>query len=217
MERGDRAALLERFAKNGKAWHWYYSPRFFYLTGADLLEQCDFPSLLRQPAWRQRQIVAQLGTIQHPATARIVMWLASGKPARAEAAGWLQAHADFAKPILEKVSGGEATLARAALAAIGGEAPPVKKTKQKWNDGHKDEYAMLRKLEPQLLAAKGARAGEKKVLEEAFASYCEHRAAREELSPGDYFTHALADLKWKTKGETFDRWIDLAVEVADEN
>jgi hypothetical protein len=123
MERGDRAALRAMFEVNKPSWHWWYPARFFYVAGADLLDRLQLRTVVREPPWRQKQIIAQHGTIQHAVVARIAMWLLSKKAAHAEATAWLRDHAAFARPILAKVGADEKELARAALAAIDGDAP----------------------------------------------------------------------------------------------
>lgn len=121
LERGDPAALRAYFARWPGYWH---SPRFFYIVGADLLDESNLTWLPRLPAWSQQRVALEYGTIRHRATVRVMMWLLSARSAKQEAADWLRAHADFARPVLEEVHAGddakERKLASAALAVLGG-------------------------------------------------------------------------------------------------
>ncbi|MEO6419281.1 MAG: hypothetical protein ABIP39_07750, partial [Polyangiaceae bacterium] len=208
LERGDRDALRVMFDPLGSE-HWY-SPRFFYVAGADLLDRVKMAKLRRLPGWLQKRIIAEHGTIRHPGMVRVVMWLLSSDLVKAEATAWLVAHQGFARPILESLTDPKETaLAHAALAVIGGTRGKTKPLDPKVE---KKLQAIFRPLEKELLAANENLKSEIAVLKAAFAKYSEARGGGD-ASPA--FTHDLADFPWKTGDETVTRWMELAVDVAD--
>lgn len=208
MERGDRGALRDMFDPLGSE-HWY-SPRFFYVAGADLLDHVKMGKLLRLPGWLQKRIIHEHGTIQHPGMVRVVMWLLASDLVKAEAAAWLVSHRAYARPVLEAITDPkEAAHAHAALAIVGGSRSKAKPLDPKVD---KKLQAIFRHLEKELLAANENLTAEIAILKAAFTKYSEARGGDDASSA---FTHDLADLPWKTGDETVTRWMELAVDVAD--
>jgi hypothetical protein len=69
-------------------------------------------------------------------------------------------------------------------------------------------------LGAKLAAAGGDVTAERELLQDAFESYCDIRAAADDPIPEAYFTHQFADVRWNADTADFHRWVDLAVEVA---
>lgn len=212
LERGDVKGVRAWLAEARSYW---YSPRVFYIAGADLLDRSPMDALPRLPAWQQQRIVAEYGTIRHRATVRVMMWLLSGRSARKQAAAWLQEHADFARPVLAELRAGtdarEATLATTAVATLGG--GPVANKRLTPAQVTKEVDVVMARIEKALVAAKGKRAAELAALKAAFARYSEARAAGGDYIPDAYFMHHLAEVPWKSSGPTVSRWLDLAIEA----
>jgi hypothetical protein len=209
MERGDRDALRGLFDPLGSE-HWY-SPRFFYVAGADLLDRVKMTKLGRLPGWLQKRIIKEHGTIRHPGTVRVIMWLLASDLVKAEAAAWLVSHRAFARPVLEAITDPKETAhAHAALAILGGTRGKTKPLDPKVA---KKLQTIFRSLEKELLAADENLKAEIAVLKAAFTKYSDARGGGGDASPA--FTHDLADLPWKTGDETVTRWMELAVDVAD--
>lgn len=209
IERDDPEPLRAYVAKWGPQWR---TPRLLHVAGAELMDDWKMDGLTRLPAWWQERIVAEFGTIRSRGVVRAMMWLLSGRSAKQEAAAWLRAHADFARPVLDEISGDEAKLAATAREVIGGTAPVTNK-KLTQAQVSKEVQAIMAKLERQLLAA--GPDGEADVLRAAFGRYCETRAAGGDVMPEAYFTHHMADIDWKSDAETTQRWFDVAIEVID--
>jgi hypothetical protein len=188
MQRRDRAWLEEHLRRRGAFGYWY-DPQLFYVVGADALGRQDVSVLARLPKWQQRRIIDEFGTMRGPEIERVVAALADSRSAGKAAARWL---ADRGAPPIAAAPAQsraelEAELA-ALIAGVGGD----------------------------LVARAGDPAGERQVLDRAFARYCELRAALDDPTPDAYFTHALADVadRWDADPATVDRWMATAVAAA---
>ena len=212
MQRRDRAPLEEFLAR----WNFYADdPQFFYVVGADRLLGTEVKKLPREPKWQQRRIVEEFGQVRAPGAVRTIAALLESRSSGELARAWLEQHRPYVeKEALPVLAAKDPATARAVKAALSGAAqPPVASSKEL----KLELRGIFKGLGASLKTARGDAKKERAVLETAFARYCEINAALGEVSPDAYFTHSLADAKFDADQETTQRWIDLAVEVADAN
>lgn len=189
--------LQRKDAKSAKTYNdahpqaWNYDPQYFFLVGAEELETIDLKALKKLPKWLQLRLIDELGSIRGPGAERLVRALVESRAASKQATAWLAARG----------------------IDVGDAKPPPKASKKELE---RQVLAIFEQIETQLAAQKGDVNKELEVLQAAFASYTELRAALDEVIPEAYFTHHFADVtpEWKADPKTAERWIDLAVKAA---
>ena len=79
------------------------SPRFVYLGGVDCLDHYAARAKAL-PRWMVLRFTEEFGTIKHPKIVPIMLTLSGKKTAKDAPLRWFEAHAEFARPLLEEAA-----------------------------------------------------------------------------------------------------------------
>ena len=79
------------------------SPRFVYLGGFDCLDHYG-ERAKALPRWMVLRFTEEFGTIKHPKLVPIMLTLSGKKTAKDAPLRWFEAHAEFARPLLEEAA-----------------------------------------------------------------------------------------------------------------
>jgi len=206
--RRDDAEYVVQEAKNPKVIFWSFA-RVCWLMGTSLLAEDisisgqDYPRLVDKLAlFRDAGVVRLMGKIAS---------LRAGKKAAGE---WLAAHAEYARPILEKLAAlddeKEAKAARAGLELIESvktKGPIVEAQPLDEDALEREIEAIFKKLGERLRKAANQDA-EVAAIREAYEAYAEARSAAGDPIPEAYFTHRFGDFG-------LGKWAMLAVDAID--
>jgi predicted DNA-binding WGR domain protein len=215
IRRGDVAGIRAAMAASEPG---LWSSEVPWLLGGAAFEGLPLGAAKKLPAWRQVRLLDEVGRLALPELVPHVVTLLESRAARAEAAAWLAAHADFARPELERAVGAAPDAAarerlRAGFDAIGGKQTKPSRALSE-DELDKELAALFDGLEAKLVACRGNRKKERAVMERTFEAYCEARAAAGEVLPEAYFGHELID--WSPKdAAAAERWVKLAADVQD--
>jgi hypothetical protein len=93
------------------------SPRFVFLGGGDCLDHyAERAKAL--PRWTVLRFAEEFGTIKHPKMVPIMLTLSGKKTAKDAPLRWFEAHAEFARPLLEEAAVRKSPQGEAARALI---------------------------------------------------------------------------------------------------
>jgi hypothetical protein len=206
--RRDDAEFVVQASTNPNILFWNFA-RVCWLMGTSLLAEDisiggqDFP-----------RIVDKLALFRDPGVVRIMAKIATQRAGKKSAGDWLEKHADYARPILEKLATleneKESKAARTALdliEAVEKKGPIADATPIDEDALEKEIEAIFKKLGQRLRAAAN-RDAEVAAIRDAYEAYAEARSAAGDPIPEAYFTHRFGDFG-------VGKWAMLAVDVID--
>lgn len=207
--RNDDAGYVVAEATSPQILFWNFA-RVCWLMGTSLLAEefsivgHDFPRL-----------VDKLTLFRDPGVVRLMGKIAALRAGKKAAGDWLVKHADYARPILEKLAAlddeKESKAARAALELIvlaKKEGPIAEALPLDQDALERETAAIFKNLGKRLRAAAKNRDAEVLAIRDAYEAYVEARSAAGDPIPEAYFTHRFGDFG-------VGAWAMLAVDVID--
>ncbi len=206
--RRDDAEYVVEESKNPKVIFWSFA-RICWLMGTSLLAEDISLSGQDYP-----RLVDKLALFRDPGVVRLMGKMAAMRAGKKAAGDWLVEHADYARPILEKLARledeKESKTARAALDimdAFKTKGPIAEEPKLDEDALEKEIDAIFKKLGERLRGAENQES-EVAAIRDAYAAYAEARSAAGDPIPEAYFTHRFGDFG-------LGKWAMLAVDCID--
>ncbi|MBK9260383.1 MAG: hypothetical protein IPM54_11175 [Polyangiaceae bacterium] len=207
--RRDDAEFVVRESKNPKVIYWSFA-RVCWLMGTRLLVDRDvtvrgqdFPRL-----------VDKIALFRDPGVVRLMAQMAAQRAGKKAAGDWLKKHADYARPILEKLASLEdekevkaARLALELIETVQQKGPIVEALPLDDDALEREVEGIFEELGKRLRKAPH-RDAEVAAIREAYDAYAEARSAAGDPIPEAYFTHRFGDFG-------LGKWAMLAVDAID--
>lgn len=153
-----------------------------------------FAGALGLSGWGMMWAFDSMAPLRDPGVVRAMAHLGKGRAMAQEVARWLQVHAAYARPVLERLAKvddpKEAAIAEKALGYLGGEAPAAAPPSE---DALEAEIAAIFAKLGAALRRSNDREAMVAHIREAHEAYVEARAAVGDPTPEAYFTHRFGD------------------------
>jgi len=202
---------------------WLVDPQYLRCFGPDIVPPRAFEGLRRNPAWKQQIDVEVYGVIRHPVAVRWMVAMLGSRAARGLPEGWLLAHMDLARPILEKLARLPSPHSAIIEALLAGDAAAVRKARSakppSAGQVRKEVKGIFDALYKALKAGRGQADVERDAITTAVHGLIEVKAATGDPLPEAHIGHALGVDGWgkfeaplqrlDATEEELTRWFDL--------